>query len=486
MIPDRIIEQGTLTTDGGTPPSRCASPGTAPLPGVLHLRGLARRRRRRGARRVAHLDDERRDATGSTSSPARADEWWFPLDSAVVSGRPAVVERRRRAPGRRRAEALHPLHRHRRRRGAPDRGARHQDHGGRQHEGGRRVTALGSPIQGVTLYSFTRAFHGRRVRPRGADPQGRAPTATDRGSRSSASRASAASRRVDDAYVGWFKDLVAEVGLVQTSLAINADIGIHRDRLLDQDELIEYMRAADRGGARSSGSRSRACRSRSSRTRWSALAPVAEQYGVTLALEVHADQYASHPRILALRDRYEQVGSPFLGFTADWGATTVGFAPVAASRPTGDAAPPRTCSAKVVDALGRVLRGRAARGPGRSRAALRPRSSGSPPRTAARTSASTSASTAPASSGRRGSTTGSRSCRGSGTCTASSSASTSTARSRRSRCATSSGCSSSRATTARSRASTRAGTGTTGRARSRSSRASRPCSAPPRRPPAPA
>ena len=58
-----------------------------------------------------------------------------------------------------------------------------------------------------------------------------------------------------------------------------------------------------------------------------ALAPIAEAHGVTLALEVHADQYASHPRILALRDRYEKVGSPFLGFTMDWGATVSGFAP---------------------------------------------------------------------------------------------------------------------------------------------------------------
>ena len=58
-----------------------------------------------------------------------------------------------------------------------------------------------------------------------------------------------------------------------------------------------------------------------------ALAPIAEEHGVTLALEVHADQYASHPRILALRDRYEKVGSPFLGFTMDWGATVSGFAP---------------------------------------------------------------------------------------------------------------------------------------------------------------
>jgi len=54
---------------------------------------------------------------------------------------------------------------------------------------------------------------------------------------------------------------------------------------------------------------------------------VAEKYGVTLALEVHADQHGAHERVLALRDRYEKLDSPLLGFTADWGATVTGFAP---------------------------------------------------------------------------------------------------------------------------------------------------------------
>jgi hypothetical protein len=57
------------------------------------------------------------------------------------------------------------------------------------------------------------------------------------------------------------------------------------------------------------------------------LLPVAERHGVVLALEVHADQYATHPRILTLRDRYEALASPYLGFTMDWGATVRGFAP---------------------------------------------------------------------------------------------------------------------------------------------------------------
>jgi sugar phosphate isomerase/epimerase len=187
------------------------------------------------------------------------------------------------------------------------------------------MTELGSPIQGVTLYSFTRAFHGREV-----DLEGLIRKVGAEGYGPGLEIIGFSSFRgfpeVDDAFAGWFKDLVAEVGLVTTSLAINADIGIHRDRLLNQDELIEYMRRQIEAAAKLGFPIARVQISIEPDS-MERLAPIAEQYGVTLALEVHADQYASHPRILALRDRYEQVGSPFLGFTADWGATTIGFAP---------------------------------------------------------------------------------------------------------------------------------------------------------------
>ncbi|GAA3756891.1 hypothetical protein GCM10022240_07160 [Microbacterium kribbense] len=185
--------------------------------------------------------------------------------------------------------------------------------------------SLGAPIQGVTLYSFTRAFHGREydlealIRKVGAEGYGP-------GLEIIGFSSFRGFPEIDDAYSGRFRDLVAEVGLVQTSLAVNADIGIHRDRLLDQDELIEYMRRQIEAAAKLGFPIARVQISITPDS-MEALAPIAERYGVTLALEVHADQYASHPRILALRDRYEKVGSPFLGFTADWGATVSGFAP---------------------------------------------------------------------------------------------------------------------------------------------------------------
>ena len=185
--------------------------------------------------------------------------------------------------------------------------------------------SLGAPIQGVTLYSFTRAFHGREY-----DLEQLLRKVADDGYGPGLEIVGFSSLRgfpaVDDAFADRFRELVDGLGLVQTSLAINADIGIHRNRLLTDDELIEYMRPQIEAAARLGFPIARVQISLEPDS-MERLAPLAEKHGVTLALEVHADQYASHPRILALRDRYEKVGSPFLGFTADWGATTSGFAP---------------------------------------------------------------------------------------------------------------------------------------------------------------
>ncbi|NYE18238.1 sugar phosphate isomerase/epimerase family protein [Microbacterium immunditiarum] len=194
-----------------------------------------------------------------------------------------------------------------------------------QGPGGQAQAPIGAPIQGVTLYSFTRAFHGREY-----DLEGLIRKVAAEGYGPGLEVIGFSSFRgfpaIDDAYAARFRELIAETNLVTTSLAINADIGIHRDRLLTQEELIEYMRRQIEAAAKLGFPIARVQISISPDS-MEALAPVAEKYGVTLALEVHADQYASHPRILALRDRYEKVGSPFLGFTMDWGATVSGFAP---------------------------------------------------------------------------------------------------------------------------------------------------------------
>ena len=475
MIPDRIIEQDTLTTDGAAAAVEVRIPWYRALPGsciagaVLRIDGVA------GRRGLAALDHERPHVHASTSSstrpasggsrptppcsratcPIEAGDAEHEVDVDLKLYIPYIVIAEN--------EVLHI-----------------EEHDTQDHEGGAAMNdALGTPIQGVTLYSFTRAFHAREydleglIRKVAADGYGP-------GLEVIGFSSFRGFPEIDDRFAGRFRDLVDEVGLVTTSLAVNADIGIHRDRLLTQDELIEYMRRQIEAAAKLGFPIARVQISLTPDS-MEQLAPIAEQYGVTLALEVHADQYASHPRILALRDRYEQVGSPFLGFTADWGATVTGFAPslLEAYRRRGAS---EDLLAKVVD----LWNGFYEQGPPADQAEHGQRfgafiglaAQNGRPDLGIDFAHQRHRPVRP----RAASTTGSRSCRGSATCTASSSASTSTARSPRCPCATSSRCSSRTATTARSRASTRAGTGTTGRARSRSSPASRPCSArPPRR-----
>lgn len=187
------------------------------------------------------------------------------------------------------------------------------------------MTELGTPVQGVTLYSFTRAFHSRQY-----DLDGLIRRVAEEGFGPGLEIIGFSSFRgfpaFDDEQVEHFRGLVDEVGLVPTSLAINTDIGVRRDRLMTDDELVEYMRRQIEAAARL-GFRIARVQISLTPDAMESLLPVAEKYGVTLALEVHADQHGAHERVLALRDRYEELNSPLLGFTADWGATVTGFAP---------------------------------------------------------------------------------------------------------------------------------------------------------------
>lgn len=85
MIPDRIIEQGTLTTDGARVavevrlpwyralPASCIAGATLSIDGVPAPSGSLRWEMNG---RVFTFDELRPDT----------EEWWFPTDSAVLSG----------------------------------------------------------------------------------------------------------------------------------------------------------------------------------------------------------------------------------------------------------------------------------------------------------------------------------------------------------------------------------------------------------------
>ncbi|HWT34368.1 MAG TPA: DUF6379 domain-containing protein [Microbacterium sp.] len=85
MIPDRIIEQGTLTTDGARAtvevripwyralPASCIAGATLTIDGVTAPAETLRWGMNGRERTFADMADD-------------TDGWWFPLDSAVLSG----------------------------------------------------------------------------------------------------------------------------------------------------------------------------------------------------------------------------------------------------------------------------------------------------------------------------------------------------------------------------------------------------------------
>jgi len=85
VIPDRIIEQGTLTTEGGRTAVEVRIPWYRALPGSciagagLTIDGV-----------VVPADSLRWRMNGKDFTfeelSTNTDEWWFPVDSAVLSG----------------------------------------------------------------------------------------------------------------------------------------------------------------------------------------------------------------------------------------------------------------------------------------------------------------------------------------------------------------------------------------------------------------
>jgi len=181
------------------------------------------------------------------------------------------------------------------------------------------------PQLGTTIYSFTREFHGhqasmedlvRRVAAEGLGP----------GLEVVGFQSFRGWPFIDDATIGRFRDLVEETGLTATSLGANSDAGVRRDRRLTDDELVEYMEAQIITAARL-GFRIVRVQYSVTPDDMERLLPIAEREDVTLGIEVHAHHSPRHPVFQALRERYDKLGSPRLGFIPDWGATMTQLPP---------------------------------------------------------------------------------------------------------------------------------------------------------------
>lgn len=125
---------------------------------------------------------------------------------------------------------------------------------------------------------------------------------------------------VDDAFAERFKAVIEETGLTPSCLAINADALIDRDRPMTLDESVAYHERQVRAAAKLGFPVARFQYAASPEV-IERVAPLAEKLEVKLGLEIHAPHSVDHPDVIAYREMYARVGSPYLGFIPDFGSS---------------------------------------------------------------------------------------------------------------------------------------------------------------------
>lgn len=130
---------------------------------------------------------------------------------------------------------------------------------------------------------------------------------------------------VDTAFVDlWFRTL-DECGLVPSAVGTNLDMGRRKDRDMTPEEEHDFF-ARQLKTAHELGFRTIVIRS-AGRELLRSLLPLAERYDQRLGYEIHAPQGPNDPKIVAIRELYDDLGSDRLGFTADFSSTMHSLSP---------------------------------------------------------------------------------------------------------------------------------------------------------------
>lgn len=181
------------------------------------------------------------------------------------------------------------------------------------------------PRLGVTIYSFTRDFHAGRytfedllVR---AAELGLGPGLEVIGFQSFRNFP-----HVADDTAAQFLRLVDEHGWELSCLDANVDVAVRADRLLTEDETVEYVQAQLETAGRLGFPVLRIQNQATPRV-IERLLPAAERLDVKLGMEIHAPETVRSPWVLALRELYDRLDSPYAGFIPDFGASTRAISP---------------------------------------------------------------------------------------------------------------------------------------------------------------
>lgn len=181
------------------------------------------------------------------------------------------------------------------------------------------ATAIAEIKLGVTLYSFTNEYYQRRfgveelvreVARRGLGP----------GLEIVGFQSVRGFPEVDDGFAESFRAVIEETGLTPSCLGTNADMYIDRKKPMTMEQSLAFHERQVRAAAKLGFPVVRFQYAASPEV-VERLTPLTEKLGVKLGLEIHAPHSIDHPEVIAYREMYARVGSPYLGFIPDFGAS---------------------------------------------------------------------------------------------------------------------------------------------------------------------
>ncbi|MDH2444862.1 DUF6379 domain-containing protein [Amnibacterium sp. CER49] len=130
---------------------------------------------------------------------------------------------------------------------------------------------------------------------------------------------------LSDDFIARWRGAFDRHGFEASSFGANLDMGRRRDRDMTPDEEFEFSELLFQGAKRLGFPLVRIQSAKPELLR--RLLPVAERLELQLAYEIHAPMGPNDPTILKVRDTYAELGSPLLGFVADFSSTMHAMSP---------------------------------------------------------------------------------------------------------------------------------------------------------------
>lgn len=131
--------------------------------------------------------------------------------------------------------------------------------------------------------------------------------------------------QVTDNFARSWHETFDKHGFAASSFGANLDMGRRRDRDMTPDEEYEFTETLFRGAKRLGFPLVRIQSAKPDLLR--RLLPLAEDLELKLAYEIHAPLGPNSPEIMKVRDVYEELNSPLLGFVADFSSTMHSMSP---------------------------------------------------------------------------------------------------------------------------------------------------------------